>query len=88
MCRSRIIGRNNLQKPDTIDVHGLRPMEALQKTEQALRDLLRNGKSSLRVIVGRGLHSKGGVPVLKNYIIAEMQRCVYCALPCALADAE
>lgn len=76
MNKPFVTGRNNLQKPDTIDVHGLKPAEALQKTEQELRNQLRNGQSTLKVIVGRGIHSKGGVPVIKNYIMAEMQR--YC----------
>lgn len=67
-------GRNNLQKPDTIDVHGLKPDEALFRTEERLRHLLRNGHSTLNVIVGKGLHSPNGVPAVKNHIVREMQR--------------
>lgn len=71
-----LIGRNNLQKLNTIDVHGLKPEEALLKTEQAFRDLLSKGQSTLNVIVGRGLHSKNGIPVVKNYIMDQMQKYV------------
>ncbi|KAJ3570016.1 hypothetical protein NP233_g4675 [Leucocoprinus birnbaumii] len=67
-ARRYYAGRNHLQKPNTIDVHGLKPEEALRKTEDAFREVLRNGQSTLRVIVGKGLHSKNGVPVVKNYI--------------------
>lgn len=70
------LGHNNLQKPGIIDVHGLKPEEALQKTEQAFRDLLSNGQVTLRVIVGKGLHSKNKVPAIKNFIIETMRKYV------------
>ncbi|XP_006460648.1 hypothetical protein AGABI2DRAFT_117580 [Agaricus bisporus var. bisporus H97] len=73
-ARRHFDGRNNLQKPDTIDVHGLKPDEALFRTEERLRHLLRNGHSTLNVIVGKGLHSPNGVPAVKNHIVREMQR--------------
>ncbi|KAF9447947.1 hypothetical protein P691DRAFT_76603 [Macrolepiota fuliginosa MF-IS2] len=77
-ARRYFAGRNNLQKPGTIDVHGLKPGEALDITEQEFRELLRNGQSTLKVIVGKGLHSKGGIPVVKNYLMTELQRYVIC----------
>lgn len=61
--------------PNTIDVHGLRPSEALERTEKALRELLKDGTGhTLSVIVGKGLHSVGRQPVLKPVIAAAMDR--------------
>lgn len=64
------------QKPDTIDVHGLRPGEAIEKTESALRMALERGQGSLRVIVGKGLHSVNGRAILKAVVQREMERFV------------
>jgi hypothetical protein len=55
-------------------VHGLKPDEALRKTEERFMHILRNGQSTLNVIVGKGLHSPNGVPAVKNHIMKEMQR--------------
>ena len=62
---------NNLRPQDrrTIDVHGLRQVEAIRRTEVAIRDALLAGATRLRVICGRGVHSKGGIPVLKRALI-------------------
>ncbi|KAG6813284.1 hypothetical protein H0H92_012439 [Tricholoma furcatifolium] len=67
--------RNALRKryPNTIDVHGLRVAEAVLQTEQAVRDALAAHAPSVRVIVGKGLHSAAGVPVIKNTIMRTMQ---------------
>ncbi|KAF8222944.1 hypothetical protein L208DRAFT_1319706, partial [Tricholoma matsutake] len=58
----------------TIDVHGLRVAEAVKLTEKALRDAIRHDHPEIRVIVGKGLHSRNGTPVLKQAIIREMQK--------------
>lgn len=42
----------------TIDLHGLLTSEAVIKTEKAFKAVLGEGGKSLRVIVGKGLHSK------------------------------
>ncbi|TFK26539.1 hypothetical protein FA15DRAFT_278954 [Coprinopsis marcescibilis] len=68
---------NPKKRAHTIDVHGLRPSEALKQTEKALLDLLNAGNTTttcLKVIVGKGLHSVNGQPVLKQTILAAMQR--------------
>ncbi|KIK67129.1 hypothetical protein GYMLUDRAFT_238464 [Collybiopsis luxurians FD-317 M1] len=65
-------------KPDSntlqIDVHGLLVQEAVEETEEAFRDVLRNGHRFLRIIVGKGNHSRDGVPKLKPAIIQAMQQ--------------
>lgn len=67
---------HNLQPEDeyTIDVHRLKPMEATRRTEIAIRDALVAGATRLRVICGRGNHSKGGIPVLKLALIGAMEQ--------------
>ncbi|GJJ06173.1 hypothetical protein Clacol_000362 [Clathrus columnatus] len=54
----------------TIDVHSLRKEEALKVVETALREVQLRGGHQLRVIVGQGLHSKNGRPVLKPSLIS------------------
>jgi hypothetical protein len=69
---------HNLQPEDehTIDVHRLKPLEATRKTEIAIRDALVAGATRLRVICGRGSHSRGGIPVLKLALIGAMEQYV------------
>ncbi|KAJ6609862.1 hypothetical protein B0H10DRAFT_2062759 [Mycena sp. CBHHK59/15] len=64
--------RNPLSKPGEIDVHGLRPREAIHQVETSLYAAFCDGRRELRVIVGRGLHSPAGVPVLRPAIMKEM----------------
>ncbi|KAG7098854.1 hypothetical protein E1B28_000757 [Marasmius oreades] len=59
---------------DEIDVHGLFVEEAVDATEAAFRKALKDGKESLRVIVGRGNHSKEGTPKLKPAVTAAMKK--------------
>jgi len=65
-----------MNSTNKIDVHGLRSREAFDRVERALLKVIEQGKSSLRIIVGRGLHSAGGQPVLKNTVQREMLRYV------------
>ncbi|KAF8070701.1 hypothetical protein FPV67DRAFT_1038074 [Lyophyllum atratum] len=64
--------RNASQKPDTVDVHGLRVAEAIRMTEKALRDALTFGYPVVRVIVGKGLHSVNNIPILKETLMRTM----------------
>ncbi|KAH9054254.1 hypothetical protein EDB87DRAFT_113414 [Lactarius vividus] len=72
----RYFKAHNLQLEDehTIDVHRLKPAEATRKTEIAIRDALVAGATRLRVICGRGNHSRGGIPVLKLALIGAMEQ--------------
>ncbi|SPO23638.1 uncharacterized protein UTRI_03831_B [Ustilago trichophora] len=50
---------NNEDSPQgTVDLHGLYTSEALERTEQAVQQGQSQGWSELRIIVGKGLHSK------------------------------
>ncbi|KAF5380569.1 hypothetical protein D9615_004655 [Tricholomella constricta] len=71
-ARRFIVARNASKDPQTVDVHGLRKAEAIRITEKALRDALTQGHPFVRVIVGKGLHSANGVPVLKEAVMKTM----------------
>ncbi|CCL98661.1 uncharacterized protein FIBRA_00663 [Fibroporia radiculosa] len=64
---------NRTPEPQTIDVHRLKVPEAVARVEQSLFDALEAGTPELRVITGRGNHSKGKIPVLKLAIIGAME---------------
>ncbi|KZT10766.1 uncharacterized protein LAESUDRAFT_755439 [Laetiporus sulphureus 93-53] len=59
--------------PQTVDVHRLHVPEAVARTEQALYDAMVAGAPELRIITGRGKHSKGKIPILKLAIIGAMR---------------
>jgi DNA-nicking Smr family endonuclease len=63
-------------KTREVDLHGLRVREALSRLQKALRDMLLEDATKLRVIVGKGNHSVNKVPVLRMAVIKEMQKYV------------
>ncbi|KAI0779419.1 hypothetical protein C8Q74DRAFT_1258812 [Fomes fomentarius] len=70
----RFYRAHNLRpEPQTIDVHRLKVVEALEKVDQALYDAIVTNTPELRIITGRGNHSKNGIPALKLAIIGAMQ---------------
>jgi len=75
---------NSASVDDTIDVHGLKPAEATRQVDLKLRKIQLSGGKHLRVIVGRGKHSKGGVPVLKPAVREHILRYLRLHLPVPL----
>jgi DNA-nicking Smr family endonuclease len=69
-----IIARNTPGKLQSVDIHGLRVQEAIEVVEKAFREALISGYGTLKVVTGRGLHSKNNLPVLKNAVIREMEK--------------
>jgi Smr domain len=62
--------RNNRQQClDRIDLHGLSVANAIEKLEQRIQYIEENNMRALTVIVGQGLHSKGGVPKIKPAVL-------------------
>lgn len=62
---------NNAGKADDeIDLHGLRVEEAKERAEAAIKRAKANGVKKLVFIVGKGLHSEGGVPKIKPAILS------------------
>lgn len=71
----RFYHAHNIQpEPQTIDVHRLSVQEAMIQTKRALRTAYVSGSPELRIITGRGKHSKNKIPVLKLAIVGEMQK--------------
>ncbi|KAI0755899.1 hypothetical protein BC629DRAFT_1553274 [Irpex lacteus] len=60
--------------PQEIDVHRLSSEEAFLQVKKAIRDARGFGAPQLRIIVGKGNHSKNNVPVLKPAIMSELQK--------------
>lgn len=64
-----IFEKNNLDnKRDEVDLHGLYVKEAIEKTEQAIANARASHINPLKVVVGRGTHSKGHVSKMKPAI--------------------
>jgi len=70
-----IFAKNNEDSaPDEIDLHGLYVEEAIAHTDRAIEEAKRRGESHVNLIVGKGLHSSGGVAKLKPAIEELMQK--------------
>jgi len=70
-----IFTKNNEDSgPGEIDLHGLYVKEAITYTDRAVEDAKRRGDSHINLIVGKGLHSSGGVAKLKPAIEELMQK--------------
>jgi len=68
------IENNKDSKPGEIDLHGLYVKEAIARTDQAIQEAKQRGSSELHLIVGKGLHSKGGAAKIKPAIEELMQK--------------
>ncbi|CAK5281480.1 unnamed protein product [Mycena citricolor] len=55
-------------KPGEIDLHGLFVKEAVEHSDRAIQEAKQRGESSIHLIVGKGLHSPGGVAKIKPAI--------------------
>lgn len=68
------IENNKDSKPGEIDLHGLYVKEAIARTDQAIQEAKQRGNSELHLIVGKGLHSKGGNAKIKPAVEELMQK--------------
>ncbi|KAF8993688.1 hypothetical protein BDQ17DRAFT_1367988 [Cyathus striatus] len=57
------VENNKDSQPGEIDLHGLYVKEAIARTDQALQEAKARGDSELRLIVGKGLHSRGSAKI-------------------------
>ncbi|KAF8902892.1 hypothetical protein CPB84DRAFT_1775126 [Gymnopilus junonius] len=73
-ARRFFVARNPLSISNEIDVHGLRPLEAFDRIERAIVKAHEEKRTTIRVIVGKGLHSVNQKPILKPTVQREMQR--------------
>jgi len=65
---------NEDREPGEIDLHGLYVKEAVEYTDQAIKSAKGRGDATINIIVGKGLHSTGGVAKLKPAIEALLQK--------------
>lgn len=60
--------------PRTLDLHGLRPDQALRRVEQELHAARVQGLPSLTIVTGRGLGNRLQQPVLRGRVEAFLAR--------------
>jgi len=65
---------NNGRQPGEVDLHGLSVREAIDRSDEAIQAAKQRGDSQLRLIVGKGLHSRDHVAKLKPAIEELMQK--------------
>lgn len=74
-ANAKIFQQNNRKsKSNTVDLHGLSVRGALFYFNKTVKETQDRGKSSLRVIVGKGKHSIYNIPRLKPAIQAHAAR--------------
>ncbi|XP_026290724.1 uncharacterized protein LOC113215325 [Frankliniella occidentalis] len=56
----------------TLNLHGYHKKEALKEVDKFIKRNEKNDVDYVRIIPGRGVHSKGGVPVLKPAVEARL----------------
>ncbi|KAF9478631.1 Smr-domain-containing protein [Pholiota conissans] len=61
-------------KPGEIDLHGLYVKEAISRADDAIQRAKHNGEAQINFIVGKGLHSSGGVAKIKPAIEELIQK--------------
>ncbi|KIM40052.1 hypothetical protein M413DRAFT_28588 [Hebeloma cylindrosporum] len=66
-------------KPGEVDLHGLYVKEAIARADQAIQDATNRGQAQICFIVGKGLHSQGGVAKIKPAIEELIQKHQLCA---------
>ncbi|KAF8906578.1 hypothetical protein CPB84DRAFT_1726269 [Gymnopilus junonius] len=70
-----IFAENNKDcKPGEVDLHGLYVKEAIARADEAIQIAKRKGQAQIHFIVGKGLHSQGGVAKIKPAIEALMRK--------------
>ncbi|KIJ67813.1 hypothetical protein HYDPIDRAFT_107316 [Hydnomerulius pinastri MD-312] len=66
--------KNTGRQRGEIDLHGLYVKEAISYSEKSIQEAQKRGDSEIRLIVGQGTHSDGGVSKLKPAIEEDLTR--------------
>lgn len=64
--------RESVIDDDALDLHGLRADDAEAATVKFVRSRYRRGARILRIVHGKGLHSAGGVSVLRDAVVSAL----------------
>ncbi|KZV86585.1 DUF1771-domain-containing protein [Exidia glandulosa HHB12029] len=65
---------NTDSEPGEVDLHGLYAREAITYADRSIEEARARGQSHIRLIVGKGMHSKGGASKLRPAIEELMQK--------------
>lgn len=68
----RALARGDLRAEGTCDLHGLGAEAARRRIQQFVREMAVSGRRAALVICGRGLHSGGEGPVLREVAVSEL----------------
>ena len=68
----RALARGEMRAESTCDLHGLSAEVARHRMQQWVRESAVAGRRALLVICGRGLHSGGEGPVLRDIAVSEL----------------
>ncbi|NNC99998.1 MAG: DNA mismatch repair protein MutS [Gammaproteobacteria bacterium] len=68
---------------DELDLHGMVVSEAKFETHQFINDCAREGVHAVRIVHGKGRHSAGRTPVLKNMLLGWLSRNQYVIAVCS-----
>jgi len=68
------VENNKDSKPGELDLHGLYVKEAIYRADEAIQKAKNEGQTEIKFIVGKGLHSYGGVAKIKPAIEELMER--------------
>jgi DNA-nicking Smr family endonuclease len=68
----RDLARGDIRAETTCDLHGLGAEAARHRIQQFVRDSAVAGRRAVLVICGRGLHSGGAGPVLRDVAVKEL----------------
>jgi len=68
----RALARGEIRAESTCDLHGLGAEAARHRIQQFVRDSAVAGRRAVLIICGRGLHSIGDGPVLRDVAVGEL----------------
>jgi DNA-nicking Smr family endonuclease len=84
----RELARGEIREEGTCDLHGLGVEAARRRIQQFVRDSAMAGQRAVLVICGRGLHSGGAGPVLREVAVSELCSRQACAHVLAFSTAS
>lgn len=75
--------RGDYSIQDELDLHGLIVNEAKQQVHAFINDCARTNITAVRIIHGKGIHSKDKKPILKNFILGWLKKNQFVIAACS-----